>query len=236
MRMLSPMEQFKIFNIIIISNIVYYLIIANILSIFLIKLKSNKILTNNWGILSESIFRTILNMLEKFVNKKAIIYLPLFLSLSQIILLSNILGLIPYSSTPTVEIILTITLSFTIIIGLAILGFLTHKLYFLSLFLPGGTPILLIPLMIILEINAYLSRTLSLGLRLAINLITGHILVKVITGFIYIGYINNINYLILSLGIFFLIILFCLEFLVAYLQCYIFIFISLLTFKDISLS
>ena len=236
MMMYSPMEQFTIYPIFgIISNIALYLIIACILSVILTK-NSSKILTNNWGILSESLFRTILNMLEKFVDKKATIYLPLFFSLSQIILFSNFLGLIPYSSTPTVEIILTLTLSFTIIIGFALLGFLTHKLYFLSLFLPGGTPILLIPLMILLEINAYLSRTLSLGLRLAINLITGHILVKVITGFLYIGYINNLNYILLSLGLFFLIILFCLEFLVAYLQCYIFIFISLLTLKDISLT
>lgn len=232
------MEQFIIYPVLpIISNIVFYLILACFLSFIMTRCLTDTILTNNWGILSESLFRTILNMLEKFVDKKATIYLPLFYSLAVLILFSNFLGLIPYSSTPTVEIILTLTLSFTIIIGFALLGFLTHKLYFLSLFLPGGTPILLIPLMILLEINAYLSRTLSLGLRLAINLITGHILIKVITGFLYIGNISgNLNIIFLSLGLLFLIILFCLEFLVAYLQCYIFIFISLLTLKDISLT
>lgn len=175
-------------------------------------------------------------MLESFVAPKAAIYLPLFYSISQIILFSNFLGLIPYSSTPTVEIVMTLSFSFTLIIGFAVLGFLTHHFYLLSMFLPGGTPLGLIPLMVFLEVNAYLSRTLSLGLRLAINLITGHILCKVVAGFLWLGHINNTHVLFLSLGVFALTIFLCLEVLVAYLQCYIFLFISLLTLKDVSLT
>jgi F-type H+-transporting ATPase subunit a len=192
------------------------------------------IFTKNWGILSESLFRTVLNMLESFVSPKASIFLPLFYSISQIILFSNFLGLVPYSSTPTVEIVLTLSFSFTLIIGFAILGFLTHRFYLLSMFLPGGTPLGLVPLMVALEVNAYLSRTLSLGLRLAINLITGHTLCKVVAGFLWLGHLNNANLFILGLGVFLLTIFLCLEVLVAYLQCYIFLFISLLTLKDVS--
>lgn len=175
-------------------------------------------------------------MLESFVAPKAAIYLPLFYSISQIILFSNFLGLIPYSSTPTVEIVMTLSFSFTLIIGFAVLGFLTHNFYLLSMFLPGGTPLGLIPLMVFLEVNAYLSRTLSLGLRLAINLITGHILCKVVAGFLWLGHINKTHVLFLSLGVFALTVFLCLEVLVAYLQCYIFLFISLLTLKDVSLT
>jgi F-type H+-transporting ATPase subunit a len=239
--MYSPMEQFVIFPILnvelTLSNNIFYLLIAVIISITLSNNgRTGKILTNNWGILSESLFRTVLNMLENFVSPKAAIYLPLFYSVAMMILFSNFLGLIPYSSTPTVEIVMTLSYSFTLIIGFAVLGFLTHGFYLLSIFLPGGTPIGLIPLMVILEVNAYLTRTLSLGLRLAINLITGHILCKVVAGFLWIGHINKTNILILSFGVFLLTVFLCLEFLVAYLQCYIFLFISLLTLKDVSLT
>jgi ATP synthase subunit 6 len=110
-------------------------------------------------------FRTILSMLETFAGKKAVIFLPLFYSLFFLILFCNLLGLIPYSSTATVEIVLTLSLSFTLLMGFAVLGFLTHKLYLFAIFLPAGTPIALIPLMVALEIVAYLSRILSLGLR-----------------------------------------------------------------------
>lgn len=238
--MFSPMEQFLIFPVFnlqfTISNIVFYLILASTLSIVLSNINKSHILTNNWGIISESLFRTVLNMLESFVGPKASIYLPLFYSVSQIILFSNFLGLVPYSSTPTVEIVMTLAFSFTFLIGFALLGFLTHKFYLLSMFLPGGTPLGLIPLMVALEVIAYLSRTLSLGLRLAINLITGHCLVKVIAGFLWLGYINGTSLFILSLGILLLTIFLCLEFLVCYLQCYIFLFIALLTLKDVSLT
>jgi F-type H+-transporting ATPase subunit a len=238
--MYSPMEQFVIFPTLqlqfTISNIIFFLILSTLLSILLSSFSRHLILTNNWGILSESFFRTVLNMLETSVGSTAAIYLPLFYSVFQLILFSNYLGLIPYSSTPTVEIILTLSFSFTIIIGIAVLGFFTHSFYLLSLFLPGGTPLALIPMMIALEVNAYITRTLSLGLRLAINLITGHILCKVVAGFLWLGHLNNVNIFILSFGIFLLTVFLCLEFLVAYLQAYIFLFISLLTLKDVSLT
>jgi F-type H+-transporting ATPase subunit a len=238
--MFSPMEQFIIFPVfslqLTISNIVFYLLLSGLITLVLGSLNKGTILTNNWGIVSESLFRTVLNMLETFVGPKASIYLPLFYSLSQIILFSNLLGLVPYSSTPTVEIVMTLSLAFTLLIGFALLGFLTHKFYLLSMFLPAGTPLGLIPLMVALEVIAYLSRTLSLGLRLAINLITGHILAKVVAGFLWLGYINSTSILVLSFGVVLLAVFFCLEVLVAYLQCYIFLFIALLTLKDVSLT
>lgn len=232
------MEQFIIFPLIelniTISNIIFYLILATLLSLFFSS-SSFSIIPNSWSIFNESLFRTILNMLILTTNKSYTIYLPLFYSVAILILISNLLGLIPYTSTPTVELVMTLSLSFTLIIGFALLGLLTHKTKLLSIFLPGGTPLILIPLMVMLEIVAYISRTLSLGLRLAINLITGHILCKVVAGFLWLGHINNTNSLFLSIGLFFLTIFLCLEFLVAYLQCYIFLFISLLTLKDVTL-
>ena len=238
--MYSPMEQYIIFPVfslqLTITNIIFYLLIAGLITVIMGNMNSGHILSNNWGILSESLYRTILNMLENFVGPKYSIYLPLFYSLFHVILFSNLLGLVPYSSTPTVEIVMTLSLAFTLQIGIALLGFLTHKLYLLAIFLPGGTPLGLVPLMVVLEIIAYLSRTLSLGLRLAINQITGHILAKVIAGFIWLGYIKGTSMLLLSIGLFLQTLFLTLEVQVAYLQAYIFIFISILTLKDISMT
>ena len=234
------MEQYIIFPLntisITITNIVFYFIIASLLTVVITAFSGHdKILNHNWGILSESLFRTILNMLDTFVGRQYSIYLPLFYTLFHIILFSNLLGLIPYSSTPTVEIVATLSLAFTLLIGILLMGFLTHKLYLLAIFLPGGTPLVLIPMMVILEIIAYLARTLSLGLRLAINLITGHILAKVIAGFLWLGYIKGANIFILGIGLFLLTLFLSLEVLIAYLQAYIFLFISILTLKDITM-
>jgi len=131
---------------------------------------------------------------------------------------------------------MTLSIAFTLLIGILLLGFLTHKLYLLAIFLPSGTPVGLIPLMIFLEVIAYIFRTLSLGLRLAINLITGHILAKVVVGFIWKGYVKGVSYFILAIPLILLTIFFSLEILIAYLQAYILIFITILTLKDITMT
>lgn len=246
------MEQYIIYPIVsfnlVINNVVFYLIIASQLTIILgrgIFLSSEnngqiegagKIMTNNWGIISESLYRTILLMIENFVGLKSSIYLPLFYTIFHIVLFSNILGLIPYSTTPTVELIMTLSIAFTLLIGLLLIGFLTHKFYLFAIFLPGGTPLALIIPMVALEVIAYLSRIISLGLRLAINLITGHLLLKVSIGFVWLGYIKGTSFLILALPLVLLTIFLCLEILIAYIQAYILIFITIITLKDVSMT
>src|SRR5688572_14129667 len=182
--MFSPKEQYIIYPVfkfeLIINQIIFFLLLAAFLTIILgnsFSLNSQtRIICNNWSILSESLFRTILLKIENFVGPKYTMYLPLFYTIFYLVLFSNLLGLMPYSSTPTVEIVMTLSIAFTLLGGILLIGFLTHKLYLLAIFLPAGTPIGLIPLMVFLEILAYIFRTISLGLRLSINLITGHIL------------------------------------------------------------
>lgn len=180
MLLYSPMEQYVIYPVFslnfVINNVIFYLLIAAFLTILIGKgIMKGNIISNNWGILSESLFRTILKMIEEFVGPKYSIYLPLFYSIFHLVLFSNLLGLVPYTSTPTVEIVMTLSIAFMLLIGILLIGFLTHKLYLLAIFLPGGTPFALVPVMVALEIIAYVFRTISLGLRLAINLITAHI-------------------------------------------------------------
>jgi F0F1-type ATP synthase membrane subunit a len=119
--MFSPKEQyiiFPVFNVnIVINNVIFYLLIAASLVIILGNISNNKIITNNWGILSESLFRTILLKIENFVGPKYTKYLPLFYTIFHLVLFSNLIGLVPYTSTPTVELIMTLSIAFTLLIG-----------------------------------------------------------------------------------------------------------------------
>ena len=158
------MEQFQIYSMFGINNINFYLLIVLFIMVTLSYLHNNLILSNWWGILNESLYRTILSMVINYISpKSAMIFLPLIYTIFHLILFSNLIGMIPYSSTPTVELVMTITLAFTILIGVLIMGFFSHKLYLFAAFLPAGTPFGLIFLMVPLEILAYMTRTLSLG-------------------------------------------------------------------------
>ena len=232
------MDQFEIFPQIscYISqpNTMGYLIIAGFISIFITKIgtrANNSQVPTTFTVTHESLFRSILQMVDTYMNT---IYFPLIYTLFHVIFFSNLIGMIPYSSTPTVEIIMNQSLAFTIQIGVLVQGFLSHKLYLQAAFLPTGTPLFLIPLMIPLELQAYVTRTFSLGLRLAVNMITGHIQVKVCISFIWVAYINGTSLIFLMLPIFLLILFLSLELLIAYLQAYIFTFITCITFNDMA--
>lgn len=237
----SPMEQYEIFPILsfnlLIPHTIGYMQIAGIISIGItyigtgIKIKKGNQIPNVYSITHESLFRSILQMVDTYMNT---IYFPQIYTQFHIILFSNQIGMIPYSSTPTVEIFMTQSLSFTIQIGVLILGFITHKIYLQAAFIPAGTPLILIPVMIIQEIISYLSRTLSQGQRQAVNMITGHIQVKVAINFIWVGYLNGTSFQIQIIPMFLQTMFQAQEQLIAYQQAYIFCFITCITFKDMT--
>lgn len=232
----SPMEQYEIYNQLSLNqnltNINYGLLQVMFISIMLGTLQSNSIVSNWFGIQNESFYRTLLSMVQNYISPKLEMFFPLIYTLFTVILFSNLIGMVPYSSTPTVEIVMTQTLAFTILMGVLIMGFFSHKLYLFAAFLPAGTPFALIFLMVPLEIQAYLTRTFSLGLRQAVNLITGHILAKVLISFIYQAYLNNVSLFYLSLPLLLVSLFLAQELLIAYLQAYIFTFITCITIRD----
>jgi len=93
--------------------------------------------------------------------------------------------MIPYSFASTSHFILTFALSFTIVLGATILGFTTHGLKFFSLLVPAGCPLALLPFLVLIEFISYLARNISLGLRLAANILSGHMLLNILGGFTY---------------------------------------------------
>nr|YP_009659027.1 ATP synthase F0 subunit a [Spizellomyces sp. 'palustris']QCQ69025.1 ATP synthase F0 subunit a [Spizellomyces sp. 'palustris'] len=237
----SPMEQYEIYPLVSFSltlnNVIFYLLIAGLISTLITYVGTTRgeLVSNWWGILSESLYRTILSMVENYIGIKFTVYLPLIYTVFHLILFSNLIGMVPYSSTPTVEIIMTLSIALTLLVAVLLIGFLSHKLLLLAAFIPAGTPLGLVPLMIVLEILAYVTRTLSLGLRLAVNMITGHILAKVCVGFIWVAYLKGTSLLVLTLPLLLLTLFLGLELLIAYLQAYIFTFITCITIKDMAI-
>lgn len=112
-------------------------------------------------------------------------YLPFVYSLFSFILIANLIGLIPYNFTITSSIILSIGFSFTIFIGVTILSIKIHKLHFFSYFVPSGTPLVLVPLLVLIELLSYVARAFSLGVRLFANICAGHSLLKILSTFLY---------------------------------------------------
>src|SRR5438093_12048549 len=112
-------------------------------------------------------------------------FFPLMYVLFLFILVNNLIGMIPYSFASTSHFILTFSISFTVVLGATILGFQQHGLAFFSLFVPAGCPLGLLPLLVLIEFISYLSRNVSLGLRLAANILSGHMLLNILSGFAY---------------------------------------------------
>lgn len=196
----SPLSQFEIRDLlsidlpilgdlhISITNIGFYLIIGAffLLVIKLLSTNYNKIVSNKWSIGQESLYATIHSIVTNQINAvKGQIYFPFIYTLFIFILINNLIGMVPYSFASTSHFVLTFALSFTIVLGATILGFQKHGLEFFSLLVPAGCPLALLPLLVLIEFISYLARNISLGLRLAANILSGHMLLHILAGFTY---------------------------------------------------
>ena len=111
-------------------------------------------------------------------------FFPFIFTLFIFIFFTNFLGLIPYSFTVTSHIIVTFAMALSVFALVLIVGFWTHGLHFFSLFVPSGAPMWIMPLIVPIEIISFLSRPISLSVRLAANMLAGHTMLKVFAGFI----------------------------------------------------
>src|ERR1700749_3477173 len=134
----------------------------------------------------ETIYATVHSIVVNQINdKKGQMYFPFIYALFMFILINNLIGMIPYSFASTSHFVLTFALSFSLVLGATILGFQIHGLKFFSLFVPAGCPLGLLPLLVLIEFISYLARNVSLGLRLAANILSGHMLLNILSGFTY---------------------------------------------------
>jgi F-type H+-transporting ATPase subunit a len=149
------------------------------------------------------------------------------------ILINNLIGLVPYSFASTAHLAVVFSLSFTIVLGATILGILNHGLKFFSIFVPAGTPLALLPLLVMIEFVSYLARHFSLGLRLGANIFSGHLLLTILSGFTYKIMTFGFIYFILALfPLAFIIAFSVLEVAIAFIQAIVFVILTSTYIKD----
>jgi F-type H+-transporting ATPase subunit a len=181
------------------------------------------------------LYATITNIVTSQISMtRGQTFIPFIYILFMFILINNFVGLIPYSFATTGHLILTFSMSFTIVLGATILGFKEHGLKFFSLFVPAGTPIGLVPLLVLIEFISYISRNVSLGLRLGANIAAGHMLLIILSGFTYTIMSSGIIFFfigLLPLG--FIVVFSGLEFGIAVIQSQVFIVLTCSYIKDV---
>lgn len=194
---------------------------------FTIAINRPSIIPTRFQSSAEILYALIADMIKQNVGEKGMQFLPLIFTTFMFILLCNLLGMIPYSFTATSHIIITFALAMMIFLLVTIVGFAKHGMHFLTLFMPQGTPIFLAPLIIIIELFAFLARPVSLSLRLAANMIAGHVLLKVMAGFVI-----TLMVILKPLPIPLMVVLIGFEIFVAILQAYIFTILSCVYLND----
>jgi len=235
----NPMHQFNVYRIgpeiklseidISFTNASLFMVISSfaILILFNLGTKKNSLIPNKIQLLAELSYSFISKMINDTAGSKGKPYFAFIFSLFMFVLFCNMLGMIPYSFTVTSHIIVTFILAAFIFIGVTIIGFTKHGIGYLKLFVPSGVPFILMPLIIVIEIISYLSRPISLSVRLFANMMAGHTMMKVFGGFV------------ISLGIVggwlplsFSVALTGLEILVAFLQAYVFAILTCIYLND----
>lgn len=185
-----------------------------------------QLIPGRWQSMTEMVYGFVSNILGETIGTKGRRYFPFIFTIFMFILMGNLIGMFPYTFTFTSQLIVTFGLAM-IAFGMATLvGFMRHGLHYFTLFVPKGAPVYMLPLIIPIEILSYLSRPVSLSVRLFANMMAGHTMLKVFAGFT------------VALGIFGVaplavnILLTAFEILVAVLQAYVFTILTCIYFKD----
>ena len=233
----SPLAQFEIkrwvpikigeLDISFTNSSTFMVLTVVVVSAFLILgMRRNALIPGRWQSMVELLYIFIANLLRDTVGKEGRPYFPFIFTVFMFILVGNLFGMIPYSFTFTSHIVVTFAMALVVFLGVTIIAIAKHRLYFFTFFMPPGVPLLMAPLLVPIEIISYLSRPISLSVRLFANMLAGHTLLKVFAGFV------------VSLGMFgvfplaFIVALTGLEIVIALLQAFVFTILTCLYLND----
>lgn len=245
--MYSPLEQFEIspflvvltfwFSVVDLSLTIFFLIFLIAVGLFVVSFLlgtyESKIIPTGAQFFIENVYLFLFNLLGQQVGFKKMEFFPLVLTIFVSIVLLNVLGLVPYSFTVTSSIIVTFHLAFSFNLGFLLLGISLHGFWFLRLFVPGGVPLLLCPLIFLIELLSYLIRSFSLSLRLFANMMAGHTLLQILAGFVK-SFLLLFSFwsLFFFLPFFLVLFVFFLEVGICLLQAYVFSVLSCIYYND----
>ncbi len=236
--MAGPLEQFEIKPLVKIqlgsldisytNSALWMTIAVAVVTLFLVMgTRQRALVPGRWQSMAEMSYEFVANMLSEQVGSAGKAFFPFVFTLFMFILVGNLLGMVPYSFTFTSHIIVTFGLAFVVFLGVTILGFVKHGFHFLSFFVPKGVPAVMLLLMVPIEILSYLTRPISLSIRLFANMMAGHTMLKVFAGFVIgLGVIGGWAPLALN------VVLTGFEILVAFLQAYVFAVLTCIYIND----
>ncbi len=183
--------------------------------------------------MAELTYEFIANTVRQNAGEEGMKFFPLIFTLFMFVLFCNLFGLLPYSFTPTSHIIVTFALALMVFLVVILVGLIRHGFHFFSLFVPGGVPGWLLPVIVPIEVISFLSRPISLSVRLFANMLAGHTMLKVFAMFVVslgtAGGILSAGAVLPMLGI---VAVTALEFLVAGLQAYVFAVLTSIYLND----
>ncbi len=174
----------------------------------------------------ELIYGFVRNMVQDVAGRDALPFFPYIMTAFMFVIFSNVLGLIPMSFTPTSHIAVTATLALVVFISVTVIGFVKHGLGFLGLFWISSAPLLLRPVLAVIEIMSYFVRPISHSIRLAGNMMAGHAMIKVFAAFAGVMGLGSFVPIIAISAVY------GLELLVAFIQAYVFTILTCVYLKD----
>jgi F-type H+-transporting ATPase subunit a len=242
---LDPLHQFAV-NPIVPLNVggldlsftnasLWMVIVVGVVSAFLLAgSRGRQLVPGRMQSMVELSYEFIAGMVRENAGKEGMAFFPFIFTLFFFVLFANLLGMIPGSFTVTSHIIVTFALAAVVFVGVTVIGFIRHGAHFLTLFVPKGAPVWLLPLVVLIEVISYFVRPISLSVRLFANMLAGHTMMKVFAGFI-ILLASSLGALGLFVGLLplaFIVALTGLEVLVAVLQAYVFTILTCIYLND----
>jgi F-type H+-transporting ATPase subunit a len=209
------------------SSLAMVITIAVITLFLTLSVNTRSIIPSRLQLISELSYGFIAQLLKDTVGEQGRKYFPFVFTIFMFVLIGNMVGMLPYSFTFTSHIIVTFALAAVVFVGVTILGFAKHGMNFFSFFVIPGLPWYMLPLLIPIEVISYLSRPISLSVRLFANMLAGHTLIKVFAMFVItMPFYSGV------LPLAFIVALTGLEILIAFLQAYVFAILTCLYIND----
>jgi F-type H+-transporting ATPase subunit a len=215
------------------SALFMLLAVAGVSALMIGATASRAVVPGRMQSVAELTYEFVADMLRSSAGKEGMKFFPLVFTLFTFILFANMLGMIPGTFTVTSHIIVTVALAMIVFLTVLVYGFYKNGTKFLKLFVPSGIPIYIMPLIVLIEVISFLSRPLSHSVRLFANVFAGHITLKVFASFVpMLAGLGILGWLgaILPLGM--TVALTALEFLVAFLQAYVFTILTCIYIND----
>lgn len=242
--MADPMHQFQIATLIpfhvggvdlSFTNSSLWMLIGAVLSIVGLTIASERkaMIPGRLQVGAEGLYNFIDNLITENIGAGAKQYFPLVFTLFVMVLVGNFLGMIPYSFTYTSHLAVTAGLALMVFFTVLIIGIARHGTHFFSLFVPPGVPMWLLWLVVLIEIVSFISRPITLSVRLFANMVAGHVLMKVIAGFaIMFASVGGFAWLGTLLPVAFNVVMIGFEFFIAFIQAYVFAVLTCIYLKD----